>query len=104
MKIGVWVGTSTIAGQGLFAGQHIRKDTRILRYIGEKIAKKASTARANNGNASIFQWNARYDLDGNVLKNTARSINHSCDPTVRPSKRNVPSGLPLYATSRRVTS
>ena len=80
MKIGVWVGTSTIAGQGLFAGQHIKKDTRILRYIGEKIAKEESIARANNGNAYIFQWNARYDLDGNVLQNTARYINHSCDP------------------------
>ena len=71
---------STITGKGLFAVQPMKKDTRIPRYMGEKIAKKERTARANPGNVSIFQWNDRYDLDGNVLKNTAGYINHSCDP------------------------
>jgi SET domain-containing protein len=42
VKILVWVGRSTIAGKGLFAAQHIKKDTRIIRYNGEKISKEES--------------------------------------------------------------
>ena len=42
MKILVWVGTSKISGQGLFAAQDIKKDTRIIRYKGEKISKAES--------------------------------------------------------------
>ena len=38
MKPVVWIGRSSIAGYGLFAGQDIRKGTEILQYIGEKIS------------------------------------------------------------------
>jgi hypothetical protein len=31
-------------------------------------------------NASIFTFSNQYDIDGNVLGNTARYINHSCAP------------------------
>jgi len=37
VKIRVWVGTSHIAGKGLFAAQEIKKGTRIIQYIGAKI-------------------------------------------------------------------
>ena len=80
VKIQVWVGKSRIAGQGLFAAQDIKKGTRILPYIGEKISKAESTRRLAQGNAYIFTFNERYDMDGKTLKNTARYINHSCDP------------------------
>jgi SET domain-containing protein len=80
MKILVWVGTSRIAGKGLFAAQDIKKDTRIIRYTGEKISKEESDRRAASGNAYIFQFNDRYDIDGTVLTNKARYINHSCEP------------------------
>ena len=80
MKIRVWIGTSRIAGNGLFAAQDIKKDTRIIRYTGEKISKEESDRRATSGNAYIFQFNGRYDIDGKPLSNTARYINHSCDP------------------------
>src|SRR4030095_822848 len=33
-----------------------------------------------SGNAYIFQFNERYDIDGTTLRNKARYINHSCDP------------------------
>ena len=32
----------------------------------------------------VFELNKRYDLDGNVPENTARFINHSCDPNCEP--------------------
>jgi uncharacterized protein len=36
--------------------------------------------RLTQGNASIFTFSNQYDIDGNVLGNTARYINHSCAP------------------------
>ena len=80
MKIRVWVGKSRIAGQGLFAAQDIKPGTRILPYIGEKISKHESASRLAQGNVYIFTFDAQFDIDGKTLKNTARNINHSCDP------------------------
>lgn len=80
MKVRVWIGKSKIAGKGLFTAQDIKKDTRIMRYIGPKISKEEGHRRATTGNAYIFQFNDRYDIDGKALSNKARWINHACDP------------------------
>jgi uncharacterized protein len=80
VKVRVWVHKSRIAGLGLFAAQDIKHGTRILPYIGEKIAKDESTRRLAQGNVYIFTFNNRYDIDGKILRNTARYINHSCNP------------------------
>ena len=76
----VRIGHSRIDGQGLFAAQDIAKGTRIIAYIGEKITRQESARRLAAGNAYIFHLNYRYALDGETLANTARYINHSCDP------------------------
>ena len=80
VKVRVWVHKSPIAGLGLFAAQEIKQGTRILQYIGERISKDESTKRLAQGNAYIFTFNDRYDIDGKVLRNTARYSNHSCAP------------------------
>jgi SET domain-containing protein len=80
MKVRVRVGKSRIAGQGLFTAQAINKDTRIIRYRGERIAKAESAKRIAAGNVYIFTFNGQYDIDGQGLCNTARYINHSCAP------------------------
>ena len=80
MRIHVWVGTSRIAGKGLFAAQHIKKGTRIIQYIGQRISKEETAERLYQGNQYIFTFNDRYDIDGKILRNTARYINHSCAP------------------------
>jgi hypothetical protein len=74
VRVRVWVHKSPIAGLGLFAAQDIKPGTRILRYIGEKIPKDVSTQRLTHGNVYIFTFNDRYDIDGTVLRNTARHI------------------------------
>ncbi len=76
----LWVGTSRIAGRGLFTAQHITRGTRIIQYTGEKITKAESDKRLAQGNDYIFQFNGHYDLDGKVRSNRARYINHSCNP------------------------
>ena len=80
MKIRVRVGTSRIARLGLFAGQDIEQGTKIIQYIGEKITNEESERRLAAGNVYIFGLNERYSIDGDTSKNTARFINHSCEP------------------------
>jgi uncharacterized protein len=84
----VRIGNSHIDGQGLFAAQDIAKGTRIIAYIGEKISRRESARRLEAGNAYIFHLNYRYALDGKTLENTARYINHSCDPNCQVEKTN----------------
>lgn len=82
---------SKIHGNGVSAKCLIPKGTKIIEYVGERITKKESDIRADivideasknptKGAVYIFELNGRYDIDGNVPYNTARFINHSCDP------------------------
>lgn len=81
---------SDIHGRGVYAKTFIPKETRIIEYIGELIDKDESEKRAltqharsvESGDAAvyIFTLSKNYDIDGNVPWNTARLINHSCNP------------------------
>ncbi len=81
---------SEIHGRGVYASCEIPKDTPIIEYFGERIDKKESERRAlrlqaqakKTGDAAVyvFTLSARYDIDGNFPWNTARLINHSCNP------------------------
>ncbi len=84
------VRSSSIHSRGVFAKRDIPKETEIIEYIGEKISKTESERRAQarlarakkTGVAAvyIFNLNRKQDLDGSSPKNTARLLNHSCDP------------------------
>ena len=82
---------SKVHGNGLFAKTDIKKGTKIIEYIGEKVTKKEGGRRADcqirkakknkkNGMVYVFELNKQYDIDGDVLENYARLINHSCGP------------------------
>ena len=82
---------SRIHGIGLYAKALIPKGTRIIEYIGEKITKAEADRRGpklveyakkhkQTGAVYIFVLNKKYDIDGHVEYNTAKYINHSCDP------------------------
>jgi hypothetical protein len=84
------VSNSPKHGRGVYAKQPIAKGTRIIEYVGKLVPVKDSDAIAEKqmqraakdgtGHVYLFSLNARYDIDGNVPWNTARLINHSCDP------------------------
>lgn len=81
---------SPIHGRGVFASRRIRKGSRLIEYLGERIDKEESNRRGlelfeqsqQTGGASvyIFDLNESWDLDGDKLYNDARLINHSCAP------------------------
>lgn len=81
---------SAIHGSGVYAAKDIPSGQRIIEYVGERIDKDESERRANRqwehaeetGGAAvyIFTLTKKWDIDGNVPWNTARLLNHSCDP------------------------
>ena len=74
---------SKIDKNGLYANQNIKKGTKIIEYKGKIISVKESerNPKFDNGKAIyLFNINKKYDLDGDFKFNTARLINHSCEP------------------------
>ena len=91
---------SNINRRGLFANKDIKKDTKIIYYIGKIITKKQTEKdpKFNNGKAIyLFNINNKYDLDGDFTYNTARLINHSCNPNCEVESK----GLKLWISSTR---
>ena len=75
--------SSNIDNRGLFASKNIKKGTKIIYYTGKIITKKQTenNPKFDNDKAIyLFNLNKRYDLDGDFKFNTARLINHSCEP------------------------
>lgn len=86
---------SSIHGRGGYARTDISVGTRVIEYVGEKITKAESERRCDaqmerhvrnkkEGAVYVFELNKRYDVDGRVSWNTARWINHSCEPNCEP--------------------
>ena len=74
---------SKIDKNGLYASCDIKKGTKIIEYKGKIITVKQSetSSKFDNGKAIyLFNINKRFDLDGDFKFNTARLINHSCNP------------------------
>ena len=59
---------SKIDNLGLYAIKDIKKGSKIIEYKGKVITRREA------------EENSKYDLDGDFKFNTARLINHSCDP------------------------
>ncbi len=91
---------SNINRRGLFANKDIKKNTKIIYYIGKIITKKQTEedSKFDNGKAIyLFNINNKYDLDGDFTYNTARLINHSCNPNCQVESK----GLKLWISSIR---
>jgi len=74
---------SKIDNKGLYARLDIKKGKKIIEYKGKIITHKKSEEDSKYDNSKaiyLFNLNKRYDLDGDFKYNTARLINHSCDP------------------------
>ena len=74
---------SKIDNRGLYAATDIKKNTKIIEYKGKIITVKETETNPKFDNDKaiyLFNLNKKYDLDGDFKYNSARLINHSCDP------------------------
>ena len=74
---------SNIDKNGLYANCDIKVGTKIIEYKGKIITRKKAEEdpKFDNDKAIyLFNLNKKYDLDGDFKYNTARLINHSCNP------------------------
>src|ERR1700690_987080 len=82
------VRNSPIHGRGGFATQRIRKGTRIIEYIGERITSEEGDQRYSDDQSDdhyvlLFVVDKHTVIDAAVSGNDARFINNSCEPNCR---------------------
>lgn len=75
---------SPIHGNGVFALVPIAKGDTVIQYKGRLITHAEADERygdgAETGHTFLFTLNDHYIVDANVGGNSARWINHSCEP------------------------
>ena len=91
---------SNIDKKGLYASKDIKSGVKIIDYVGKLITKKEAQQNSkfdNTRDIYLFNINEKYDLDGEFKWNTARLINHSCNPNCEVEG----AGLKLWISSLR---
>jgi uncharacterized protein len=76
---------SRLHGRGVFALRRIRKGTRIIEYLGDRVSHRAADLRyedkeLTDNHTFLFIVDRGIVIDGGMNGNAARFINHSCDP------------------------
>lgn len=76
---------SPVAGMGAFATRPIRKGTRLIEYVGERIRQSEADARYDDDamehhHTFLFSVDAKTVIDASSGGNEARFINHACEP------------------------
>jgi SET domain-containing protein len=79
----VEVRDSDVHGRGVFALANIRKGTRILEYLGDRVSHEAADKRyedhdENDNHTFLFIVDKNTVIDAAVGGNDARFINHQC--------------------------
>jgi hypothetical protein len=79
----VVVRNSKIHGRGVYAVRRIRKGTRIIEYVGDRISHDVADARyeakPDDGHTFLFVVDDDVCIDAGIGGNAARFINHKCD-------------------------
>ena len=75
---------SDIQGRGAFATRNIKKGTRIIEYLGQRISwrtadKRYDDEKMRRHHTFLFTIDDKTCIDGAVKGNEAGFINHSCD-------------------------
>lgn len=70
-----------IKGNGLIVKEQCTRGDFVIEYFGRIIAKEE--LRVRDGRNSYWMKVGRKTIDGNIPRNKAKFINHSCDPNCR---------------------
>ena len=82
---------SNIHGKGVFAATFIPKGTRIVEYKGERMSEDEADAKYGDDESPhtfLFLLDDQIVIDANHRGNSARWINHSCDPNCETNEEN----------------
>ena len=76
---------SRLHGRGAFARRRIRRGTRIIEYLGDRVSHKEADRRydhkrTEDNHTFLFIVDRGVVIDAGSNGNDARYINHSCDP------------------------
>jgi SET domain-containing protein len=76
---------SSVHGLGVFAARRIRRGTRILEYLGERVSHREADRRyerksSRDCHTFLFVVDRGVVIDAGANGNEARFINHGCDP------------------------
>jgi SET domain-containing protein len=87
------VRNSGVHGLGVFAMRRIRKGTRVIEYLGERISHKEADRRydqktVNDNHTFLFIVDGRTVIDAGTDGNAARFINHTCAPNCESCTQN----------------
>jgi uncharacterized protein len=79
------VRNSRVHGSGVFAVAPIKKGTRVIEYLGDRVSHAEADRRyddhdVNDNHTFLFIVDKRTVIDAGVGGNAARFINHQCDP------------------------
>lgn len=88
------------AGLGLFAAQSFSKGDLVIEYTGETVSADEANQR---GGRYLFELNDDWTIDGKDRANTARYINHSCQPNCYPELSADETQVHIYA-KRKINS
>jgi len=86
---------------GLFAGEDMPKNRKVIEYTGERINRRETRKRSDEQGSMIylFTLDNYWTLDGALGGSGAEYINHCCDPNIRTL---VTKGHILYMTKRAI--
>ena len=74
---------SKIHRYGVFAGQRIPANRKVIEYTGKRLNRKEAKYRGDGDYTYLFAVDDYWTLDGAIGGSGAEIINHSCDPNLR---------------------
>ncbi len=75
--------TSKIHRWGVYAGEDIPKNRKVIEYIGERISRRETKRRSDTREFNyLFTLDKYWTIDGSVGGSGAEFINHSCEPNL----------------------
>jgi uncharacterized protein len=90
---------SKIHRYGVFAGQRIPRNRKVIEYTGKRLNRKEAKYRGDGDYTYLFAVDDYWTLDGAIGGSGAEIINHSCDPNL---VSRIVKGHVLYMSLREI--
>ena len=79
----LYIRESKIHHRGVYAGERIPANRKVIEYTGERINRRETKRRGDGDITYLFTLDDYWTLDGAFGGSGAEIINHSCDPNLR---------------------